>query len=85
MTYQQIISTPCAAMSGLTYEAFFKLLNASYREFIMMEAQQKDENNMTYYEDRSKKMVDLERHIHTLEKHAHYKRYYMGSSKQIAA
>lgn len=85
MNYQQIISTPCAAMSGLTYEAFFKLLNASYREFIMMEGQQTEENNMTYYEDRSRKMTQLERHISTLEKHEHYKRFFVESNKQLAA
>lgn len=85
MTYQQIISTPCAAMSGLTYEAYFKLLNASYREFIIMEAEQKEETNMTYYADRSRKMTDLERHINTLEKHEHYKRFFIESNKQLAA
>jgi len=75
MTYQQIISTPCASLRTMTYDAYRNLLNASYREMIIMEARQQEEQDQGYRAFRQVKINALESHIRTLTAAAFYRQF----------
>ena len=75
MTYQQLISTPCSALRTMTFDAYCNLLNASYREMIILVARQKEEQNSKYWQERQIKITALEAHIKTLCAAKFYQRF----------
>jgi hypothetical protein len=83
MTYQQLISTPCSTLSTMTYDAFRNLLNASYRELIILEARQKEEKDQAYRESRQVKIQALEAHIRTLCASSFYRQFVADLDKDI--
>lgn len=62
-------------MSTMTYDAYCNLLNASYREMIILAARQKEEQNSKYWQDRQAKIAALEAHIKTLCAAEFYRRF----------
>lgn len=75
MTYQEIVNTPVAELTGISYEKFVDLLSACMVEILRTEGKAKEDMPFEVRHELAERYQKLNETYNTLKCHEHFKTY----------